>query len=157
MDTALHPISSPQRDSSILRPWRSRKRLVALAATAVLLMLVLHTFAALLCYEIKCFRLKIIAVNAVKAGARYLPAEPERAVQIADAAARFSGLRAEQIVSIRVSADSRTITIAVTDEVPAYMFFLTVGLPSRVIRVRASGSKHKAPTLARANVSEDWR
>ena len=105
-------------------------------------MLVLHAFAALLCYQLKCARLKIIAVNSVEAGARYLPTDPQRAVQIAGAAARFSGLRQDQIILIHVSPDHRTIMIAIADEVPAYMFFLSVGLPSRIIRVRASDSKN---------------
>jgi len=125
------------------RFFRNRKRSIALIATMLLSALVVHTVTARAYYSLNSQTLQLVASMAVKAGAEYLPRDPQTAIRIASQMARHCGVASNEIVSADVSADDYTLTIRRSRKVPGYVSLLALGLPGRLINVTASGRRQK--------------
>ena len=86
-------------------------RLSALSLLTIVIWIVAfiaRSFLASVSYDIYSTRLGGAAYMAVQAGAKYLPADPRKAVQTADASARRSGITPSEIVFITVTPDDQT-------------------------------------------------
>ncbi len=125
----------------IRKPWLNPRVLSAVVVITSAAALLAHTMAARVYYNANSASLRIVAENAVRAGAEYLPAEPAAAMRAAQDSAELSGIAPNEIVQTEVAADNQGITLSLSRRVPRYIAFLAVGLPGRDIRVTASARR----------------
>jgi hypothetical protein len=122
---------------------RDRARSVALTVAMVLVALIVHTITARAYYSLNSQNLQLVASIAVRAGAEYLPTDPQAAMRIAGRFVQRQGVASDEIISTDVSADNYTLTIRLRRKVPKYVSLLALGLPSRLISVTVSGQRQK--------------
>jgi hypothetical protein len=116
----------------------SRAALVLLTAAIVAGTLIVHSILAEVCYSLQLLNLQMTAATAVSVGAKYLPADPQSAVRVADAYAQRGGVTQKEIAFTATSADNLTLTIRLRCEVPWYVALFATGLSAREINVTAS-------------------
>jgi hypothetical protein len=140
---------------------RCRPKSILFSITFVLGTLTAHCFIARAYYSLNSQGLGLVASMAVRMGAKYLPANPRAAIQIADADARDNGIAPAEIVFTESSSDNKVLTIRLDRKVPQYVALLAVGLPARDIDVTASAHVHdelrRAPQGTRSAGIEVFR
>src|SRR5262249_6036662 len=113
-----------------------------IANVALLLMsttaFTVHTMAAREYYVANAVSLRIVAETAVRAGVEYLPGQPTAAMRTVQRLTELRGVAPSEIVLTKVATDEQQITLCLRRKVPSSTAFMTVGLPSREIRVTAS-------------------
>jgi len=109
--------------------------------------MVVHSMAAAVYYATNSTSLQVVAENAVRSGARYLPREPAAAVRMVVSYAEHDGIAPDEIVLTTVATDDRAITLSLRRRVPWYIGFMAFGLPHAEIRVTASARKEPRPTV----------
>jgi hypothetical protein len=103
---------------------KSTARLVALsllATTIALGALIVHSLSANVYYNLNLLRLQTAADIAVDAGARYLPGQPQSAIQVAESYAKIFGVLASEIEFAGVSSDRTTLNIRLRRKMPLYV------------------------------------
>ena len=121
-----------------------KSRLAAPTLLAMTVWIVVHSILAKVEYDLYSVTLGMVASMAARTGAEYLPADPTKALQVADAYAKLNGMLAREIIFIRVTPDHRTLRIRLNRKLPTYITLFTVGLPSHEIAVTASAHKRSA-------------
>lgn len=113
-------------------------RVTMLATTLSILAVTMHSLSANVYYKTNLIRLQTAADIAVSAGAFYLPAQPQSAIQVADTYARANGIESGEIELTEVSSDGSTLRMRLRRNIPFYVMVLAIKLPSSPIRVTAS-------------------
>jgi hypothetical protein len=119
-------------------------RVTILAITLSILALTVHSLSANVYYKSNLIRLQTVADIAVTAGAYYLPAQPQSAIQVADTYARANGIESGEIEFTGVSSDGSTLRMRLRRYIPFYIMVFAIRLPRSPIRVTASA--HARPT-----------
>jgi len=92
-------------------------------------------------YSLYIENLELIAITAVKTGAKHLPTDPNGAVRIADTCAEGLGIAKPEIVFTKVSADDTVLSMRLDRTIPLYVAVLALGrLPTRHLSVTATAS-----------------
>ena len=117
-------------------------RVTILAITLSILALTVHSLSANVYYKSNLIRLQTVADIAVSAGAYYLPAQPQSAIQVADTYARANGVESGEIEFTGVSSDRSTLRMRLRRNIPFYIMVLAIRLPHSPIRVTASAHAH---------------
>jgi len=92
-------------------------------------------------YSLYIENLELIAITAVKTGAKHLPTDPNGAVRIADTCAEGLGIAKPEIVFTKVSADDTVLSMRLDRTIPLYVAVLALGrLPTRYLSVTATAS-----------------
>lgn len=145
-ETAERSLKDHRLTISLHNPWLSTRTLSALVLITSAAALLVHSMAAAVFYDTNSASLQIVAENAVRTAAEYLPRDPSVAVFVADNYAKTGGIAADEIVLTKVAGDDRAITLSLRRRIPGYVAFLALGLPSREIRVTVSARKAPRPS-----------
>jgi uncharacterized membrane protein len=128
---------------------------------AVILTLALPTLIATIAFGTdigvlyyNCLQLQKSADAAVLAGAVYLPSAPAVAINIANNCAYQHGLGAAEIISTKVGADNRTLTISIARKVKLLTGVLGFGAPQVAVNATAEVVRHHSTGAANAGFTQ---